>query len=296
MKTTLKQLRYIYTVLVMENISRAAEKCFVSQPAMSQSVQEFEQEHNLLLFERIGRTLKITAQGEEVKKELAILLLATQEFEQKVLEISDNKSGKVTIGIPPVVLTVYFYDIISKFMLQHPSIELDIVEMGANRLIEELLVGKIELAILIEPFDHVSCQKHSLTESTFSVVVHKDNPLNQRKIQHLEDIGNHPLVLLNEEFQLYDVIMKSFEKRSLTPEIVFKSKQWDLLINMVKHNLDTISILPTPIVDQYEHSSLVSYPIDLDINWEIILVERKTLNRTVANRKFIDFVTQWFAS
>lgn len=75
---------------------------------------------------------------------------------------------------------------------------------------------------------------------------------------------------------------------------MFTSKQWDLLINMVRHNVDTISILPTPIVEQYSHPQLISYPISLDRNWEILLVERKSLNKTISNKKFIDFVTKWF--
>ena len=124
MKFSLKQLKYIYTVLVTENISRAAEKCFVSQPAMSQIINEFEKNYDLLLFERVGRKLKITSQGESLKKELAIFLLAAQDFENKISEIKDITSGKVRIGIPPVILSVYFYDINSNFMRQNPDIEL----------------------------------------------------------------------------------------------------------------------------------------------------------------------------
>lgn len=294
MKSTLKQLRYIYTVLVTENISRSAEKCFVSQPAMSQVVQEFEAEHDILLFERVGKKLRITPQGEELKKELAVFLLAAQDFQDKLNEIKNDKSGKVKIGIPPVILSVFFYDILSNFMMLNPDIELEIVEVGANRLIKELTHGDVELAVLIEPFEDENCRKIVLTESSFSVVMNKENPLSQMHIQDLVELKDHPLVLLNEDFQLYDVIMESFKKREIQPDIVFKSKQWDLLINMVRHNKETISILPTPIVEQYKHENLISYPIDLDINWTIILVERKTLNKTISNKKFIDFVTDWF--
>ena len=294
MKSTLKQLKYIYTVLVTENISRAAEKCFVSQPAMSQAVQEFESEHDLLLFERVGKKLKITPQGVELKKELAVFLLAAQDFQDKLSELKDDKRGKVRIGIPPVTLSVYFYDILSNFMLQHPDIELDILEVGANRLINDLMHGGIELAVLIEPFDNELCKKTTLTESTFSIVINKDNPLSQKKVEDIIELKDHPLVTLNEDFQLYDVIMTAFKQRNAKPNIVFTSKQWDLLINMVRHNPDTISILPTPIVEQYANPQLVSYPISLDRNWEILLVERKTMNKTLSNKKFIDFVTDWF--
>ncbi len=294
MKSTLKQLKYIYTVLVTENISRAAEKCFVSQPAMSQAVQEFEAEHELLLFERVGKKLKITPQGMELKKELAVFLLAAQDFQDKLNELKDDNRGKVRVGIPPVTLSVYFYDILSNFMLMNPDIELDIVEVGANRLINDLLHGEIELAVLIEPFDNDLCKKTSLIESTFSLVINKDNPLSQKKVEDITELAHHPLVTLNKDFQLYDVITTAFKKRGAEPNIVFTSKQWDLLINMVRHNVDTISILPTPIVEQYAHPQLISYPIGLDRNWEILLVERKSLNKTISNKKFIDFVTEWF--
>lgn len=294
MKFSLKQLKYIYTVLVTENISRAAEKCFVSQPAMSQIINEFEKNYDLLLFERVGRKLKITSQGEALKKELAIFLLAAQDFENKISEIKDITSGKVRIGIPPVILSVYFYDIISNFMSQNPDIELEIVEMGANRLINELMHGDIELAVLIEPFEDEMCKKTVLTESTFSVVINKQNELSKERIEDISDLAGYPLVLLNEEFQLYDVILKSFKKRGVTPDVVFKSKQWDLLINMVKHNPEVVSILPTPIIEEHEYDKIKVYPIDLDVKWKIILVERKTLNKTISNKKFLEFTKNFF--
>lgn len=294
MKFSLKQLKYIYTVLVTENISRAAEKCFVSQPAMSQIINEFEKTYDLLLFERVGRKLKITSQGEALKKELAIFLLAAQDFENKISEIKDITSGKVRIGIPPVILSVYFYDIISNFMNQNPDIELEIVEMGANRLINELMHGDIELAVLIEPFEDEMCKKTVLTESTFSVVINKQNELSKERIEDISDLAGYPLVLLNEEFQLYDVILKSFKKRGVTPDVVFKSKQWDLLINMVKHNPEVVSILPTPIIEEHEYDKIKVYPIDLDVKWKIILVERKTLNKTISNKKFLEFTKNFF--
>ncbi|MDT2829348.1 LysR family transcriptional regulator [Vagococcus carniphilus] len=294
MKFSLKQLKYIYTVLVTENISRAAEKCFVSQPAMSQIINEFEKNYDLLLFERVGRKLKITSQGESLKKELAIFLLAAQDFENKISEIKDITSGKVRIGIPPVILSVYFYDIISNFMSQNPDIELEIVEMGANRLINELMHGDIELAVLIEPFEDEMCKKTVLTESTFSVVINKQNELSKERIEDISDLAGYPLVLLNEEFQLYDVILKSFKKRGVTPDVVFKSKQWDLLINMVKHNPEVVSILPTPIIEEHEYDKIKVYPIDLDVKWKIILVERKTLNKTISNKKFLEFTKNFF--
>jgi DNA-binding transcriptional LysR family regulator len=294
LKSSLKQLKYIYQVLVTENISRAAEKCYVSQPAMSQVVQDFENEHGILLFERVGKKLKITHQGTVLKKELAVFLLASQDFQDKLNELKDDNSGKVRIGIPPVTLSVYFYNIISNFMLLNPDIKLDIVETGANRLINDLMHGDIEMAVLIEPFESDLCKKTPLTKSTFSLVINKENPLSKRKINDISEIQDIPLVTLSQDFQLYDVINTAFKKRNATPNIVFTSKQWDLLINMVKHNPDTVSILPTPIIDQYAHPKLVSHPIELDINWQIILVERKSLNKTISNKKFIDYVIEWF--
>lgn len=289
-----KQLTYIYTVLATENISRAAEKCFVSQPAMSQTVQEFEKEYDLLIFERIGKKIKITPQGEEVKKELAVLLMALQGFQERLVELSSNQRGKVKIGIPPIILSVYFYDIISKFMMINPSIELEIIELGANRLITELEYGNIELAILIEPFESSICNKRLLTTSNFALVMNQENKLNQKNKIGIKDLEECPLVLLNEDFQLYNVIIDSFKSRNINPDITFTTKQWDLLINMVKHNAQAVSILPMPILEQYSQDQLRIYPIDLDVEWKIILVERKTLNKTISNKSIIDFIINWF--
>ncbi|EUJ33712.1 LysR family transcriptional regulator [Listeria floridensis FSL S10-1187] len=134
MRFTIKQLEYIYQVLTTENVSRAAKKCFISQPAMTQCLREFEEENKVLLFERRGGRLNITPEGEEIHKELAVLLLAIRDFEERLLDIAQKSSGKITVGIPPVILTVYFYDIISSFMSKNPLVDLEILELGANEL------------------------------------------------------------------------------------------------------------------------------------------------------------------
>nr|WP_241433501.1 LysR substrate-binding domain-containing protein [Listeria floridensis] len=146
----------------------------------------------------------------------------------------------------------------------------------------------------MEPFDHPNCSKQLLVTNGFSVVVNQENPLSKAKRLSLEEVADERLILLNEEFQLYDIILDSYKKREIEPNIVFKSKQWDLLINMVAHNPNSISILPSPIVAMYQRDNLVSIPVELDTEWKIMLVERNSMKPTEANQKFISFVSAWF--
>lgn len=294
MRINLKQLDYIYAVLSMKSVSKAAEKCFISQPAMTQSIQDFEAEHQVSLFHRKGRTLEITKQGEEIRKEIAVLLLSVNEFENRLKEITTSHSGKVIVGIPPVILTVYFYEVISNFPMQNPNVEFEVVELGGDKLKNKFLEGGVDIAVLIEPFESSKIEKEILVESTISAVTSKKHPLSQKKPLLLEDLVNENLILLNEDFQLYHVIMESFQKHGINPKIVFKSKQWDLLINMIIHNPELISILPTPIVDIYGKEELTSIPVELTFDWKIIMTHKKNMEMTPARLAFMTFVRDWF--
>jgi DNA-binding transcriptional LysR family regulator len=295
-KISQRQLEYIYNVLDLGSISHAAQKSFVSQPAMSQCVRDFESDNGVSLFERKGRKLYITHEGEQIKMEIAALLESMRTFEERFDEIVKGQLSHVTVGIPPVILTVYFYEVISQFMVENRDIDLKIVELGAEVLKNQLLQGEIDITVLIEPLPLPvkNFQKKTLVEDTFSIVLNRDHALSKRNTLTLEDIKNEKLVSLNEDFQIYHVIVESYSQHGIKPDIVFKSKQWDLLLNMVAHNATLISILPTPIVSYYKNDDLVAIPVDLVVNWQVVLAYTDDAIDAEPGKRFIDYATEWF--
>lgn len=294
MTSNLKKLEHIYYALKFENVSKAATVGFISQPALTQMIKEFEDSHELALFDRVGKRMVITEQGKAIKDILEELMTAVTEFENQLSEISHKQSGKVLVGIPPVILTVFFYEIIFNFMTQYPNVDLQIVELGANELKKKFLKKELDLVVLIEPFENDRIRKKLLVENYFVAVINQEHPLSQRTQIELKDLVNEKLILLNEEFSLYELIMMSFEKEKIVPEIAFKSTQWDLLINMVAYNKESISILPSPIVEKSAQTNVVTLPIKLTTNWKIILCQHKDLAYSRASRQFVDYVVKWF--
>nr|WP_308417657.1 LysR family transcriptional regulator [Alkalihalobacterium bogoriense] len=104
----MKDLRYFVEVANYGSFTKAAQQTFLSQPALSKSVQKLERELNVELFERSTRKLKLTDAGNIVYKQSLHILNATNELTTLLDDLMNLPTGKIKIGIPPLIGTLFF--------------------------------------------------------------------------------------------------------------------------------------------------------------------------------------------
>src|SRR5438876_10980678 len=124
----LQQLGYFVAVARTRNFTRAAESCFVAQPALSQQIRKLEEELGLPVFERRRRGVDLTVAGTAFHAYAEQVLQLVAEGKQRVSDLQNVRHGVTTLVCLPTVATYWLPPIISKYRQKYPEVEIHIHE------------------------------------------------------------------------------------------------------------------------------------------------------------------------
>ena len=147
------QLKYFVCIVESDyNLSTASKKLHISQPALTQYIRKFEDAEGIELFARLsGRLNGLTVSGENFYSNAKIVIDQYNTLYKELHENSSSIKGTVTIGIPPLVLTVLFTTYLSKIIRLNPTIRFNIIEEGAYELRRKLLLHEIDFVVILQP-------------------------------------------------------------------------------------------------------------------------------------------------
>ena len=288
----LKHLSYFVDISKRESFTKAADDIYVSQSALSKSVKSLEQELNVTLIDRTSKSFYLTEEGRILYVEGEKLLQYIDESQDEIIEKIHRNRRRLRIGVPPVISTVYFSQLLFRFIKQYPNIELEISEVGANIVQNQINAGNIDIGVVILPIIN-SDNYHIIPamSSDNALIVNKDHPLASRDEVDFKELEHEDFLILDRTYMLHDRIIKNCEIAGFYPHITTESSQWDFLAEMVAYN-QGISILPVPIMKRFYSSDRIKM-IRLkepEFPWNIAMIFKKEKLITAQMEEFIHFV------
>lgn len=148
-----KYLRYFLTVCEEKNITAAARKLELAQPALSRIIRELEQEAGLPLLVRESGGVYLTQAGEIYARSARQVLAAYQEGQREIHDIRDSHTGQVRLGLSRISSEVLLPVILEQFRKQYPQVELQLTETWIRELNPLLRQGKLDLSLTYEDTD-----------------------------------------------------------------------------------------------------------------------------------------------
>lgn len=288
----LKHLSYFVDISKRESFTKAADDIYVSQSALSKSVKSLEQELNVTLIDRTSKSFNLTEEGRILYVEGEKLLQYIDENQDEIIEKIHRSRRRLRIGVPPVISTVYFSQLLFRFIKQYPNIELEISEVGANIVQNQINAGNIDIGVVILPIINTD-NYHIIPvmSSDNALIVNKDHPLASRDEVDFKELEHEDFLILDRTYMLHDRIIKNCEITGFYPHITTESSQWDFLAEMVAYN-QGISILPVPIMKRFYSSDRIKM-IRLkepEFPWNIAMIFKKEKLITAQMEEFIHFV------
>lgn len=203
----LRHLRYFLAVADCSHFRRAAESLHVSQPTLSQQIQQLEKELGTTLFDRSGRRVRLTAAGETFRYHAQRVLHELDEAQVALLELDGLKRGKLSVGAIQALNTYLIPPIIARFAALHPGVFLNVEELAASQIEQELLQGRLNLGIsFVSPStDEISSEP--LLDEELVLIVSSHHRLAGRKLLKVRELDGEALILLPAAFtprQLFD--------------------------------------------------------------------------------------------
>jgi len=243
----LHQLRYFCAVAETGSFSRAAEHSHVSQPSLSQQILKLEAELGARLFDRLGRSVRLTDAGKTFLPRARAVLHELEAARGDVSDSKDSVSGHVTVGVIPTVAPYFLPPIITGFSKRYPEAAVSIVEEITPVLLDRLRSGILDLAILALPVrGHEFESSPLLTEPLFAALP-KQHKLARRNSVSLRDLRKEPFLLLRDGHCFRENAVAACDRARVSPQVVFESGQFSSLLGLVGAGMG-ISLVPAMAV------------------------------------------------
>lgn len=274
----LRSIEYFIAIVENDfNITRAAEKLYVSQPALSKGINNLETENGIVLFERSkGRLQSLTPAGITLYVKGESLLKNYNSLVESVSNESGEIKGDLNLGIAPVIISCLFPTALPKYIRDNPNINLHLIEEGAISLKDRLMNDEIHLATLLSPtgLDSEKYESTKLSESQLTVFLDVNHPLANKETLSWQDFHEQSIAIFSDSYMINEQLMDYFNKNKVTPRIQLKSDSWDLLLNSTRHS-NMITILPKPLSNFYNMNGIAMVDFEENIKWDIYLCRKK---------------------
>ncbi|OYX12733.1 MAG: LysR family transcriptional regulator [Rhizobiales bacterium 32-66-8] len=193
---SMKHLRYFEALAQHGHFGRAAEACAISQPALSLQMKELEEILRAPLIERGTRQIRLTSLGEAFAQRARAILRAVDELEDLARASHMPLSGRLRIGVIPTVAPYLLPAAIRRLTAHFPGLDLRPREAVTQRLVEDLLEGSLDTAIVALPVSEPSLSEYPLFEEEFVLV--RPRADSGKPVPNTEMLREMQLLLLEE--------------------------------------------------------------------------------------------------
>lgn len=233
----LRDLKYLITIAECSNFGKAAEKCYVSQPALSMQIKKLEETLGAKLFERNNKSISLTIAGKLVVERARNLLTLVDEMKDIAKKTSDPFSGELTLGVIPTIAPYILPHVIPAISETFPKLKLYLLEDQTVRLIDRLKQREIDCAILVSPIREPDFLIEPLFKEEFLLAVHPTHHFSKYKIMNASDLKNKEVLLLEEGHCMRDQTLEFCKKAKADEEKRFTATSLETLRHMVAANV-----------------------------------------------------------
>ncbi|WP_188195168.1 LysR family transcriptional regulator [Nonomuraea sp. SYSU D8015] len=240
----LRQLEYLVAVAEEGGFTRAAARLHVAQPGVSAQVRQLERELGEPLFDRTGRTVRLTEVGEAVLPYARAALGAVAGMRQAVEEFTELLRGHVVMAGVTAPSVLRLADMLASFHELHPAVEISLVETQPEALVDGLLSGRLDLGLLglggpLPP----GLEAQVVVDQALVAAVRRDHELAARDSITVAELAGLPLISLPIGTGLRTALEDVCARAGFAPHVSFEASEPYVLGELAARGLGT-AILP----------------------------------------------------
>ena len=240
---TLRQLEYVVAVADVLGFRKAAERCHVSQPALSAQIQQLEDVLGVKLFERDKRRVLLTQAGEELVSRARRVLTEAGDILSAASRLSDPFAGPLQLGVIPTVAPYVLPEVIPAVTKQYPRMRLRLREEKTELLVRGLEEGRLDAALVALDPELGDVEQTVIAEDAFVVALPPGHPLAKKKQVQLRDLDAENVLLL-EDGHCFRSQALALCTRVGAREVDFRATSLTTLAQMVMSGEGSITLLP----------------------------------------------------
>ena len=259
------------------SFSEAGERLHLTQPAVSKRIASLEQQLSVRLFDRLGREVSLTEAGRALLPRAYQILNVLDDTRRALSNLSGDISGRLTLATSHHIGLHRLPPLLRAFTRAYPQVALDIQFLDSEVAYEEILHGRVELAVItLAPETALPVQAVPVWNDPLDFVAAPEHPLARDKTIFLPDVARHPAVFPGGNTFTHHIVRCMFEAEGLTPNIAMSTNYMETIKMMVSIGI-AWSVLPRTMLDD----SVVRLPLqDIQLSRQLgyILHTERTLS------------------
>lgn len=242
----LQQLRYVVAVADAAGFTRAAERCFVTQSALSHQIAALERELGQALFTRTSRSVRATEAGEAFIARARIAVAAADGAREDAAAMAGRVIGTLRIGVIPTVTAVAVPDLIARFRARHPDVRIELSVGNSDALVVALRRGDVDVAFLglREGRSPQGVAHRMLVRERLVAVLPRTHPLAGRRRIRLADIAGEVFADFPAGSSGRAQSDAAFADAGLARDVAFEAESAELTLSLVDAGLAVTLLAP----------------------------------------------------
>lgn len=240
---TLKQLQYFLALTETTHFGRAAERCFVSQSAFSNAIQELEASLGTQLVDRTNRHVTITATGQEVAVQASLVIRDVDSLVDIARGQNAPLTGELRLGVIPTIAPFLLPSALPKLRKEHPELELLLAEDQTDRIYQRLMDGDLDLLLLALPWPMQGVEEMPLFRDDFCLACREDTTQVDPENYRFNRLDADSILLLEDGHCLREHALAACKLRDTRKIRRFGASSLFTLIEMVDADLG-VTFLP----------------------------------------------------
>lgn len=242
---TITQLKYVLAIAEHKNFTKAAEKCFVTQPTLSTQIQKLEDQLDITIFDRGKKPIELTEVGKKIVSQARNIVNEADRIQDIVDQQKGFIGGEFKLGIIPTIMPTLLPMFLKNFIKKYPKVKLKIEELTTEEIIARINDGHLDAAIAATPLENESIKERALYYEPFVAYVPSGHRLSEKTQIEVNDLEMDDMLLLEDGHCFRDGVInlcKTF-KDHLDDQFQLESGSIETLIKLSNEGLG-MTLLP----------------------------------------------------
>jgi DNA-binding transcriptional LysR family regulator len=226
-----RHLRAFVTIADAGGFARAANRLHLSQPALSRQIRALEIDLTVRLFDRVGRGIQLTSEGEDLLRRSRRLLAEADSLGERARMLKTGETGILRVGATPQVIENLLARFLTGYRHRHPGVEIHLVEDGGVRLKSRLERGDVHLVMMAPGSRFAGKLLYPMHALAVVLATHR---LGRRATLEIAELADEPLLLLRRDFASREWFDAACVVAHIQPRVLLESSAPHTLISLAE--------------------------------------------------------------
>lgn len=282
------QLNSFLEVAKHSSFSKAAERCFRTQPAISSQIRALEEEVGAKLFDRSGAKVTLTVAGKAFQAYAEEALRSLKSVKTTIAEMERTPRGEIVVGANEATCLYILPEVFADFKRQYPKVSVSIQRAETAKTLESVIDQTVDFGVVSMPVKDSRLAAIPIHHDELVLITSPAHPLARLSQARLEEVAKYPLVL-PKLGRTRDAIDDVFQGAQLKPHVSMELDSSELLKRFVAADVGIGFVARSNISDELRAGTLAALSfIDPPISRDLALVHRKDKTLSRAARAFME--------